>query len=110
MSHLTKTDHFINKPTQQHENNGNIRTIFSFLKKKHNNKNKNSTFTKGRMVRYARKDTKKYQKDKPDIDKGQFDNKTKTKEILLSLRYINLVFKIYMYRTSSVNFVPNRCK
>ena len=33
MSHLTKIDHFINEPTKQHENNENIRTIFSFLKK-----------------------------------------------------------------------------
>ena len=46
------------------------------------------------MVRCACKDTKKYQKDKPDTEKGQVDNKTKTEEILLSLRYINLVFKI----------------
>lgn len=62
MSHLTKIDHFINEPTQQHENNENKSTIFSFLKKKQNNKNKSSTFTKGRMVRCACKDTKSTRK------------------------------------------------
>lgn len=40
MPHLTKIDHFINEPTQQHENNGNIRTIFSFLKKNTTTKTK----------------------------------------------------------------------
>lgn len=54
--------------------------MFSFFKKKQQ-----------KQKRY-----KKYQKDKPDIKMGQFDNKTKTKEMLLSLRYINFVFKIYM--------------
>lgn len=34
MPHLTKIDHFINEPTQQHQNNENIRTMFSFFKKK----------------------------------------------------------------------------